>query len=378
MLTPLVLISVLMLTACPPAADPAKPGDGVSSSAAPLEASAALERYADLVLAGYQASLEGVVALEGAVEALLKAPSDQTLAAAREAWLAAREPYGQTEVFRFYGGPIDHEEGPEGQINAWPLDEAYIDAIVADASQHPELTPATLAALNEKGGEKNIATGYHAIEYLLWGADTFADSAGQRPASDYGADEPLAARRAAYLRAVVSLLKADLAGLIEAWKPEGGAYRAAFLAADARESVGKMLTGMGSLSGAELAGERMTVAYDTREQEDEHSCFSDNTHRDIILNALGIQNVYLGRFGGVDGPGLDELLEAKDPALAAKLAEQLEASVKACQAIPAPFDTAINDDAGRAKIKAAITALRAQTETIAAAAAALDIKLAFE
>ena len=51
------------------------------------------------------------------------APSGAGLVSARETWLAAREWYGLTEAFRFYGGPIDGDDGPEGRINAWPLDE---------------------------------------------------------------------------------------------------------------------------------------------------------------------------------------------------------------------------------------------------------------
>ena len=75
------------------------------------------------------------------------------LVPARKAWLAAREPYGQTEAFRFYGGPIDDAKGPEGRINAWPLDEAYIDSVKGKAgsgiinNRKIPLTKAKLASL---------------------------------------------------------------------------------------------------------------------------------------------------------------------------------------------------------------------------------------
>ena len=85
----------------------------------------AVANYADIVEATYADTLADAQALDGTLEALVADPSDTTLAAARTAWLDSREPYLQTEVFRFYDGPIDNaEDGPEGLINAWPLDEA--------------------------------------------------------------------------------------------------------------------------------------------------------------------------------------------------------------------------------------------------------------
>ncbi|NJK32820.1 MAG: hypothetical protein HC927_10650 [Deltaproteobacteria bacterium] len=137
-----------------------------------------------------------------------------------------------------------------------------------------------------------------------------------------------------------------------------------------------MLLGMGSLSGAELAGERIEVALETQDQEDEHSCFSDNTHRDIITNALGIQNVYLGRYGSSDGPGIYDLVAARDQALADRLAAEIQASVDAAMAIPEPFDVAIVEH--REAVEAVVDALRVQSDTIVEVAALFDITLALE
>ena len=82
-------------------------------------------------------------------------------------------------------------------------------------------------------------------------------------------------------------------------------YRAAFLALDTDEALTMMLTGIGVLSKAELGGERIFTAYDNQDQEDEHSCFADNTHRDIITNWIGITNVYFGRYQRIDGMLID-------------------------------------------------------------------------
>ena len=118
----------------------------------------------------------------------------ENLDAAKEAWLTARDEYGPTEAFRFYGGPIDNEEtGVEGLVNAWPLDEAYIDyvdgdpeaGIVNNPDEHPTIDADALVAANEQGGEANVSTGWHAIEFLLWGQDLSADGPGARPVEDY-------------------------------------------------------------------------------------------------------------------------------------------------------------------------------------------------
>ncbi len=347
---------------------------------------AVVQHYAELVHANYADALAAARELREAVRTFVAAPSEERLAVARKAWLAAREPYGQTEAFRFYGGPIDDDKGPEGRINAWPLDEAYIDYVEGNPKagivNNPKvrIDRKTLAALNEKGGEENISTGWHAIEFLLWGQDRDAKGAGQRPASDY-TSAANAERRKQYLLEVTELLVADLEYVTRAWAPNAKNYRAKFEQAP-RDSLKKILVGLGSLSRAELAGERMEVALDNKDQEDEHSCFSDNTHRDIVANAAGIRNVFLGRYrrlGGtvVEGASLYELVKTRDAALADATRAELDASVAAASAIPAPFDQAIlGDDAaeGRRRIRATIDALQRQTDSLVAVAKALGIQ----
>ncbi len=370
----LALTTVVTQTGC---------GDdgGESIDAAPVNAA-----YAANVYASYSDTLSKAQTLKTAVDAFLAAPSQTTLDAAKTAWIAAREPYGQTEVYRFYDGPIDNpEDGPEGQLNAWPLDEVFIDyvqgmpgaGIINNTNAFPTIDKQVIAEQNENGGEANISAGYHAIEFLLWGQDLSETGPGMRPFTDYTTLANFE-RRKQYLAAVTELLVDDLTAVTEAWAPDADNYRADF-EAGGTASVQKMLLGMGSLSGAELSGERMTVALDNRDQEDEHSCFSDNTHRDLRGNAVGIQNVYLGTYGSTDGQGIEDLVRAKDSALADRLTSEIAASIAAIEAIPTPFDRAIVDDAGgRAKVMAAIAALQTQTETTVEAAELLGITINLE
>jgi len=373
------------------------------------------EANAKLAFANYSATVKGVEALQTAVDALVKEPNEANLKAAKAAWLAARESYGQSEVFRFRGGPIDDDlstveadDGPEGQINAWPLAEGLIDYVAneVDGAAVPENAASTkgvakniiadskfaiskekLAASNELGGdEANVTTGYHAIEFLLWGQDLNKDgsgkgkrdaSAGQRPYTDYVQGEACTHghcdRRAKYLQTVTALLKDDLAAVAAQWNPEGGAHYKTFTALSDSDAALKIMEGMGRLSYGELAGERMNIALMTDSQEDEHSCFSDNTHRDIVLNAQGIQNAYLATYDGKShGKSVyDWLIENKHTALADDLKTKLNSTMKAVGKIDKaatsglPFDQQIQGtDAQKQVVTDGIIALREQTKVL--------------
>ncbi len=341
--------------------------------------------YATLAHANYADTLAAAQEMQAAIASFVAAPSADGLAAARKAWLAAREFYGQTEAFRFYGGPIDDDKGPEGQINAWPLDEAYVDYVQgkpkAGLINDPKfkITKANLARFNERGGEENISSGWHAVEFLLWGQDLSETGPGNRSFEDYvDGKTPNADRRRQFLTVATALLVDDLAAVTKAWAPGQKNYRARF-EKGGKESVRKIIVGLGSLSRGELAGERMEVALNSQDQEDEHSCFSDNTHRDIATNALGMQNVWLGQYKKRDGsllqgPGVRDLVAAKKADLAEKATAQLAASVAAAESIPAPFDRAIGKGtAGRPAVEKTIASLVEQSKLLVESASAVGI-----
>jgi putative iron-regulated protein len=359
---------------------------GQDQAAKPVTPQAVLAHYATLVHASYEDAYTRALALQSALKTLVETPLAAALESAKAAWKAARMPYGQTEVYRFYGGPIDDADGPEGFLNAWPLDESYIDYVDGNAhtgiinSTELPITADRLRSLNEHNGEENISTGFHAIEFLLWGQDQRTDGPGSRPYTDYVApnDSPGSPprRRGQYVLSLAEMLVRDLKGLVDAWAPDHpDNYRAAFLQVQPSEVLRRILVGIGTLSQGELAGERMTVALATRDQEDEHSCFSDNTHVDIVQNARGIQNVYQGRYvrtNGVvvEGPGLDALIS---PKLRAAMDQQLAATLDKVQAIVPPFDREITTEDGRQRVQNAIASLRLQARLIVAMAKELGM-----
>lgn len=348
-----------------------------------------VDNYAGLVSANYTDAITLAKDLQTKVTAFVQNPTAQGLEDCKTAWLKSRVPYLQTEAFRFYDGPIDEAtDNYEGLINAWPLDEAYIDYVADDAeagvindlTNYPTISKEVLLADNEKNGETDVKVGYHAIEFLLWGQDLYKDSAGKRPFTDYvtGGTASNQVRRGQYLKIVTDLLVSDLQSVAAQWET-GGAYRQEFTAAaNLDNSLMNMLNGMGKLSKGELSGERMTVLLASKDQEDEHSCFSDNTKNDYIYDEAGIYNVYVGKYtrtdGTVfDGPGLDDLVKSKDAAVNTTMIAKLDASVTAINAIPAPVDQSVTSNPD--SFKAAITALRAQADQLSVAANAIGINL---
>ncbi len=260
------------------------------------------------------------------------------------------------------------------------MDESFVDGLVANRKF--AISKKNLSAQNERGGEENVATGWHAIEFLLWGQDLSDSGPGNRSFEDFvDGKAPNADRRRQYLTVATELLVDDLQSLAGAWAPAvKNNYRARF-EKGGRESVRKMLVGLGSLSRGELAGERLEVALASQDQEDEHSCFSDNTHRDAVNNARGIQNVWLGEYRRADGSvvkgaSLRALVAAKDAALAERVTQQIGASVAAAEGIQAPFDREIagaKDAPGRLRVQKTIDSLVQQSKDLVAAAAAIGI-----
>lgn len=385
MIRPTLAATALALASMTLGAPAAMAQTAAPATTAAVDHKAVAQHYAALVQASYSDTLAAARDLQAAIADFVKAPSAEGLDKARKAWLAAREFYGQTEAFRFYGGPIDDDKGPEGRINAWPLDEAYVDYVAgkpqAGMINNPrfKITKAALAKANERGGEENISAGWHAIEFLLWGQDQSETGPGNRSFEDYVAGKtPNAERRAQYLVTATEMLVDDLSYVAKAWEPSAKNYRAAF-EKGGKESVRKIIVGLGSLSRGELSGERMEVALNSQDQEDEHSCFSDNTHRDIVNNARGIQNVWLGQYtrrdgSKLEGPGLRDLVAARNAALAEKLGAQIAESVKSAEAIPAPFDRAIiKGSAGRPVIEKTVASLVAQSKLLVESASAVGI-----
>jgi putative iron-regulated protein len=256
-------------------------------AAAEPDREAVVVTYADIAEAGYADSLQTARDLQAVIDAFLAAPGAASHDAAKAAWRAARVPYQQTEAYRF-GNPIVDDW--EGRVNSWPLDEGLIDYVaasygsesdenllyVANVIARPELVSdgktidATvidaelIRSLHEIDAvEANVATGYHAIEFLLWGQDLngTGPGAGARPWTDYALDGCTGGnceRRRAYLKAATDLLVSDLEEMVGNWGPDGEG-RTTLVDGPPQGGLANIVVGLGSLSYGELAGERMKL-----------------------------------------------------------------------------------------------------------------------
>ncbi|MGD2118116.1 MAG: imelysin family protein [Chromatiales bacterium] len=386
----------------------------LSGNVMAISADAVLNNYADIAHAVYEDSLITAKHLQKAVDTLIAAPTTGNLQAARDAWKAARVPYQQSEAYRFGNAIVDDWEG---KVNAWPLDEGLIDYVAADygteSDENPFYTANIIANKTVKVGgktidashinkdligelheldeiEANVATGYHAIEFLLWGQDLngTGPGAGNRPATDFDGNNCSwgnCERRAAYLKATTDLLIDDLAWMVGQWE-DNGAARKALSSGGADAGISTIITGLGSLSYGELAGERIKLGLMVHDPEEEHDCFSDNTHYSHYYDAKGIQNVYLGSYKRINGsvvagPSLSALVAAKDSNLDAAIRGKLENTMQAMQVLVdtaeggEAYDQMIGEgnDAGNRKVMNAVEALVAQTREIEKSIGALQL-----
>lgn len=402
------------LVACSSSSDSDDP-DIPLPSLSDLKADVA-QNYAAIVQANYEDSLSILDDLQQSINEFVADPDEAKFKAAKAVWLNSRLPYGQTEAYRFYNGPIDNpEDGPEGLINSWPLDEVYIDyvedssgfrietGLIFDRENLPTIDTQSIVNLNQPTDEAEVSVGFHAIEFLLWGQDKNEnpEDAGMRPYTDYSPDRGdigINQRRADYLKYVTERLISDLKGVEVQWQ-EGDAnnYRAEFVATP-ETAIKNILIGLGTLANGELASERIEVALIAKNQEHEHSCFSDNTHQDILMNIKGIENVMRGTYTDsngdvvVSGSGILVLIAFQNPELAGRIETELNKALTLANQMVAlaegspkvPFDQQImGDDSNpnRLLLNELVDALRTFEISLTTAAAELgypDISFALE
>ena len=369
-----------------------------------------LESYSAIALDNYTDALNDAKNLEIAINNFASNPTQKSFQKSKQAWLASRESYGLTEAFRLSNGPIDAEDGwvadtygaLEGQLNAWPLDENIIDYTI-DANGNKtsgniidtigyfnpggedstkvdvsNISVDAITALNENGGEANVATGYHAIEFLLWGQDQDYSnflkdgvtngplSAGNRTLSDFTTSKN-SKRRLAYLKAAASKIVADLDLIKSAWENNvdgnNGLYKAALLSKlegvnaskniKEDEALKQIISGLGVFIKSELANERIAVAVLTPSEEDEHSCFSDNTHRDIAANYYGFKNILTSTYNGKKyGPSLLDKVDNENKSKIKELMASIELKIAQIDTIAKTkehFDYQIRPESSQAK-----------------------------
>jgi putative iron-regulated protein len=320
---------------------------GADRRSSNYDAKAEIQGYAQLVADSYAASLADGQGLKTAISAFLTNPNDETLTRARDAWINGRRSWELTEAFRFYDGPIDvtdTEMGPIRRLDGWPIDPAAIDYVEDNPTSgiinnmKLALTRATL--LSQSQSSHAAITGWHAIEFLLWGQESATiGEAGDRPVTDYLPNQPNNDRRRAYLKLATDMLVEDLHYLVESWDPKSrNSYAAAFRLLNQREALGRVMNGIAQLTGQELANNRLAAALDTNDRKKLTSRFSATSYQDFVFALRGVRNVWTGDQGGQTRPGLSVLVGRVDPALAQKILHALDHAEESIGLLQTPLE----------------------------------------
>ena len=317
------LASALVLTACGDDEDSVTGPGGESYDFGPI-----LDDFANNVVIPTYHDLDAAAgALGGAVAALRDDPTDATLHAARDAWVAARVPWEASEGFLF--GPVDFE-GYDPALDSWPVNRTDLDKVLAgDDALSAEYVN------NLKDEEK----GFHTIEYLLFG-----EGGGKTPAD-------FTEREFEYLVASTAVLEQSASSLHDSWIPSGGNFVSKVVGAGSgsdiypsqESAVQEIVNGMIGICD-EVGPGKIGDPYNEQDPQLVESQFSHNSLEDFQNNMRSVRNAYTGDYGGSEGNGLDEFVAQHNGDLDSRLKSEIQAAIDEIAGISNPFRDAIATD----------------------------------
>lgn len=322
------------------------------------------QHFVQMGRAGVEDTQERIVHLEEVAEFLADEPSVDSLDAARRAWIDAHRAWVSTEVYLYAGHPA-HREGLVDRLDTWPIRPSHVDFVPGEPDaglinqSDTELDDDTLRELHQKGGDDYATTGFHVVELLLWGWSGGGTDE-QRRASAFGGDRQTAPnpdRRGRYLRRAVGLLAEDHEQLVQMWSAEpAGAARSAFLEQNDAAAIRQMLAVMKRVTVDLLGEKRLNGPLQTEDRLQLPSPFSRTGVSEIQTSLRTLHDFYHGVDARSDnsqmeGPGLRAIVSQVAPELDSQLNDQLEEAIQLADAIPKPYDEALQTDEGRPKIQ---------------------------
>jgi len=320
--------------------------------------------YADIAHATYKDAVDGALELKATLEVFTDNPTQLGLEACRDAWVLAHIPYSQAEIFTGAQGPVDEGDvNYQVRINSWDFNPAFIDylsdslsaGLINDTASYPIIDGTLLNELHRASGDQ-VMLGYHVLEFLLWGEDDdviIDQLSGNRPLADFELSDstdlrPL--RRRSMLLEVCDLLITDLEVLMNEWSSGSmNNYRYTFLNVyGAKKSSRLAMTGLVSFMQFELGRERILNTLQGMDANREESRYSDNTHRDVYFNTIGLLNIFEGTYGGADssaaieGTSLYQVMAEFSQEEADAIANLMDDIVDIAANIPQPYDYTVS------------------------------------
>ena len=359
----LAMMGLCTFTACSSSNDDDKKDDKKEIVIQDAEYDAIINQYVDnVVMPTYSDLKEKNSDLYLSVVDFGNAPSDAKFQAICDAWLAAREPWEQSEAFLF--GPVA-DFGLDPNMDSWPLDqEAIVNTLKSQqwnnmqwTGEYDEDDEAIAAAQNVRG--------FHTLEFLAFRdgkARTLTDQAASDNAADYVYNETNATAWAQYMRNTAQLLVDDVTLLCNEWedsyanefkKHNGGDFTSGL------SCIEQLIDGCIDIAG-EVGGAKIGEPYDlymsgkkTEALYAVESWYSWHSRDDYTNNIYSIRNAYYGsRDGSINKNSLSSLVAKYDSSLDADVKKAIEDAAKAIQTIPQPFRNNINSKEAQAAMEA--------------------------
>ena len=338
-----------------------------------------VSNYSNIAEAASRSALSQGRILKEAISAFVKDPKAETHLLAKVSWMQARLPFLQSEFSRMIveRGEVNHDIS--NLLNGWPIDPGLIDYtakvpgenIINNKEKYPSITTELLRSINLKAGKSGFTTGYHVIEFLLWGEDSERSSSGKRSFKDYDkSNSELAKRRADYLVACCDLLIEDLENLVSEWDHESKNNLRAHLESMPSDQAIRKILRMVSVLADGLAESQIGSIISKESVFKEQSTFSDTTHFDFLHTVAGISNLAAGAYVGLDGKlqvlglGLIGLAEQAPNARAEKIRSLINDAMKSAQAFKGPFDQFNQDEKNVTGSEKSTITLKALSESL--------------
>lgn len=276
----------------------------------------------NVALPAYAKLSTDAATLNTSLQALVTAPTEDNLTAARNNWKSMRQTWEQAEGFLF--GPVeDNDYDPN--MDTWPTDYVQMDSLLA-SNNDLEVADIQNFTLSLRG--------YHPIEYIIFGDH------GSRKAAD------ITERQKKYISSLSTDLKTTCADLYASWSaaPTNFAQEVIKAGAGSTKYAKKQDAFLAIVGGlADICGEvgegKMKEPFDEKKGSLVESPYSGNSLIDFKNNIIGAQNVYIGLSGG---QGLSALVAAKNKSLDNKIKGLFTTAINSFDNITVPYEEAID------------------------------------
>lgn len=276
------------------------------------------EKYLEQIESDFTDASLALETMQKSVEDFLQNPSNNSMEAARDAWLSANIAYELTTLHRYFASRIlDEAQGEQWfqlqyQINQWPILPGYIDYVqdYADSGIVNDIpVPLTELDLRAQNGlfEITEATlGFHVIEFLLWG--TNADENSPRQPTDYRLETVLSSsqadsgmtvdqisnnRRRVLLELVTNILVDDFASLQSLWAANTAIVRTKLQAMEGPQLLSVIMNSMTDMLSEELLVRSLYPLLNGEYNDSIQSPFSHTTQNAVSAQLSGFERLLL-------------------------------------------------------------------------------------